>query len=68
MPTVNESVIAVRPVKKKEPRPPPVTVLGHDNLFQTNRELKTALKEDFKVSIPGKASDITRPQRRIIDS
>ena len=42
--TVNEPVVTERPVQKKEQRPPPVTVLGHDNLFQITRELKTILK------------------------
>ena len=36
--TVNEPVVTERPVQKKEPRPPPETVLGHDNLLQNNRE------------------------------
>ena len=47
--TVNESVVTERPVQEKEPRPPPVTLLGHDNLFQINRELKRILKEDMEV-------------------
>ena len=47
--TVNDPVVTDRPVRKKEPRPPPVTVLCHDNIFQINRELKTILKEEFKV-------------------
>ena len=46
---VNMSVNAEQVPKKKEPRPPPVTVLGHENLFQTNKELKTKLKKEFKV-------------------
>ena len=47
--TVNEPTNSERPKVKRDPRPPPVTVLGHYNLFKTNRELKSILKGDFKV-------------------
>ena len=44
-----ESAATERTVKKKEPRPPPITVLGHDNICQNNKVIKSLLKGDLKV-------------------
>ena len=44
-----ESAATERTVKKKEPRPPPITVLGHDNICQSNKVIKSLLKGDLKV-------------------
>ena len=41
--------VTARTVKKKEPRPPPITVLGHDNLFRKNKEIKSLIKGEMKV-------------------
>ena len=40
---------ATKSVTKKEPRPPPITVLGHDNLFLKNKEIKGLIKGEMKV-------------------
>ena len=44
-----EITVTERTVKKKEPRPPPITVLGHDNICQNNKVIKSILKGDLKV-------------------
>ena len=44
-----ESAATERTVKKKEPRPPPITVVGHDNICQNNKVIKSLLKGDLKV-------------------
>ena len=43
-----EAAIPVRTVRK-EPRPPPITVLGHSNVFKINKEIKSLIKGDLKV-------------------
>ena len=45
--TVNGATERTSP--KKEPRPPPITILGHDNLFQISKELKKIIKNELKV-------------------
>ena len=48
----NESgnvTVTERTAPKKEPRPPPVTVLGHNGMFKINKELKSQLEGDLKV-------------------
>ena len=43
-----EAAASVR-TNKKEPRPPPITVLGHSNVFKTNKEIKSQIKGELKV-------------------
>ena len=38
-----------RSVAKKSPRPPPITVMGHEAIFKTNKELKAIISGDLKV-------------------
>ena len=45
----SETTVAARTAPKKEPRPPPITVLGHENLFTTNKEIKALIKGEMKV-------------------
>ena len=45
----NATTVTARTVTKKEPRPPPITVLGHDNLFLKNKEIKALIKGDMKI-------------------
>ena len=44
-----ETTVTERAVMKKEPRPPPITVLNRDNFFKQNKEIKALLKGDLKV-------------------
>ena len=37
-----------RSVAKKSPRPPPITVMGHEAIFKTNKELKALISGDLK--------------------
>ena len=37
-----------RSVAKKSPRPPPITVMGHEAIFKTNKELKAIISGDLK--------------------
>ena len=45
----DETTVTARTETKKEPRPPPITVLGHSNLFLKNKEIKSMIKGDMKV-------------------
>ena len=45
----DETTVTTRTVTKKEPRPPPITVLGHDNLFLKNKEIIALIKGEMKV-------------------
>ena len=41
--------VADRTVPKKEPRPPPITLIGHENLIQLTKVIKPILSGDLKV-------------------
>ena len=45
----SETTVPARTVTKKEPRPPPITVLGHANMFLKNKEIKSMIQGDMKV-------------------
>ena len=44
-----ETTVTERTVVRKEPKPPPITVLNRDNFFKQNKEIKALLKGELKV-------------------
>ena len=43
-----EATVTERTAVKKDPRPPPITIIGHNNIFAVNKHLKSLIKGDLK--------------------